>query len=249
MSARIETSGDVNIDDWCWFDVDPRESDGDDGPCVLRADERWAVLRGVGRGGAMSHGPTMPQDLWIALARAIVAAHGDEPMSAYHGEAPRPTTVTLSAVVIAAAVIVIASQCMGCVTARDTARTVVYASAEALDTIDQIEAARYVEAHEAALAASTTLAEYVEAMAPHNEIEAALVEARSVILAARALVAAWDAGAEERWLSVAGCIASAMAHVVSLLEAADVDIPPEVGSALALAATAGAAVCAPGGAS
>jgi hypothetical protein len=153
---------------------------------------------------------------------------------------PPPGAGPAAALLLAVAIAIPSS---GCVTARDTARTIVYGAAEAVDAADAVEAPVYAEAHARALAAATTLDEYFAAMAPHNGIEEALRHAREVIAIARAIVNAWDAGGSERWLAAAGCIADAIGRVVALLEAAGVRVPPEIGGALATVASVGAATC------
>jgi hypothetical protein len=92
---RGTVSGDIYIDEWCWLDVDERESYGDAGPVTLRADERWTSLHGLGRGGPSHCGPCMPWAQWVALAREIVRVHGDEPVSVYRGEAPEPVRASV----------------------------------------------------------------------------------------------------------------------------------------------------------
>lgn len=131
----------------------------------------------------------------------------------------------------------------GCTTARDVARVTVYGASEALVVVDRVEAIEYANAHRRALEAATTAIEYAALMQPHNDIEDALRAAREALLAADAIVDTWDHGGEGRWLAAAGCVASALAHVVAMLEAAHVAIPPELQQVLASTATIGSAVC------
>lgn len=69
-------SDDIDIDGWCWLDVDAESIETDDGKMVRAPDERWCVLRAIGEGGSPHHGPCMPWEKWVELARAILAKHG-----------------------------------------------------------------------------------------------------------------------------------------------------------------------------
>lgn len=137
---------------------------------------------------------------------------------------------------------------LGCgASARDIAAASIVATAEALDRVDVVEAEEYVRAHQRALDAATTAAEYVERMGPHRRLEDAMRVARVALVIGRAAVQTWDAGGEGRWLDAAGCIAVAIAEVMRLLEEAGVVLPDEVRDALRVATAIGAPMCTSGG--
>lgn len=74
FTVRYDTT-DIEVCDWCWLEVDYEE--GDLPGHKRTAEERRCVLRGIGQGGRWHHGPTMPWQAWLALARAVVSEYGD----------------------------------------------------------------------------------------------------------------------------------------------------------------------------
>lgn len=76
MRATVDQCGDIQLDGWCWLDIDPEASESYEETVTLTADQRWCVLRGSGEGGQPHHGPSMPWKAWVALARTVIASYG-----------------------------------------------------------------------------------------------------------------------------------------------------------------------------
>lgn len=150
-------------------------------------------------------------------------------------------------VVWANTILLAALSLAGCGGAPTIGRHLVLTASEALVAVDAATADEYTAAANRALAAAASMPEYRRAMEPWDALEAALRTARSSLLSADAALDAWDQGGSERWLPAAGCVASSLALLAQAIAAAGVEVPPELGEALAIAADIGAPVCAMGG--
>ena len=135
---------------------------------------------------------------------------------------------------------------LGCGGPPRAARVAVLLAAESVAAVDAATATSYTEAAARALDASTTLAEYRATLAPWDGLVQALRVAQSAVRALDASLDAWDAGGAESWIRLAGCAASALAAVARAIEAAGLEIPPDLAQALAMLAGLGAAACSEG---
>ncbi len=122
----------------------------------------------------------------------------------------------------------------GCGGAPRAARVALETTAQGLALGDEVAARAYASKHASALAASTSAAEYSAAMESSNRVEEALRASRAALFAAEHLLDTWDAGGREAWLAAAACLAATLVEVLEAMRAADVEIPPELASAVAL---------------
>lgn len=142
---------------------------------------------------------------------------------------------------VAAALVVL--MCIGCEGPPSVARRSVEIATVVVMDADRLAAERYAAAAAAALEASTTDAEYRARIAPHDALEAALRVAQSTVLAADAALDAWREGGAERWPAMAACIVAALGDVQRALAAVGLRAPPELESALTMAAGFALAAC------
>lgn len=142
-------------------------------------------------------------------------------------ERATPGCLFLVAVVVFSALI---SSCG--LTPRQAARASLDVMALGVRTVDDVSAQAYAERARTALAAAHDMAEYRAAIAPMDDLERALRVADEALLAADRLVAAWDEGGRDHWIGAAACVAEALLDVAAALEAAGLEIPPELVEAL-----------------
>ncbi len=117
-------------------------------------------------------------------------------------------------------------------TPQDTARTVVSVTAAGVRAVDIVSAQAYTDRARTALASFADLAAYRAAMAPVDALEESLRIADQALLAAEAVVDAWDAGGSAQWMAVAACVAAALERIRAAIENAGVTLPAELVSAL-----------------
>lgn len=152
-------------------------------------------------------------------------------------------------IAIPAAAAILAIALSGCGGAPTVARQTMLAVTEAVSVADVAFEPLYTAAAGEALEASATLADYHERVRLWDVAADSFTVAWGTLRAADAALDAWDAGGSERWLPLVGCLALVLVHLATALEAVHFDVPPDLRTALALAATFGPAVCAsPGGA-
>jgi len=131
--------------------------------------------------------------------------------------------------------LVLTSACAA--TPQETARTVIAVTAAGVRSVDIVSAQAYTDRARAALAASSDMTAYRAAMAPIDALEESLRIADQALLAAEAVVDAWDAGGSAQWMAVAACVAAALERIRAAIENAGVTLPAELVSALSTASS------------
>jgi hypothetical protein len=114
---------------------------------------------------------------------------------------------------------------VGCATWQDTARVTVNTGGIVLAETDATFAPAYTEASVTALEESETLAEYKERMKPWDDTVLALKTAADSLRAIEDILDAGIAGAEGRFLQLAGELLSGMQHILELLVGLGVEVP------------------------
>ena len=134
---------------------------------------------------------------------------------------------------------------LGCGGPPAAARTAVGIGVDAVVSLDHTFAETYTARAQAALDASSTMAEYSVAMHDYETARDALHVAAASVLSAESALDAWDAGddAGEGFFAAAGCVAVALGHLRDAIIAIGIVPPKELDDALALVVGFGTAVC------
>lgn len=115
---------------------------------------------------------------------------------------------------------------------RDTARDVVVYAAHAGSTIDRSFAQDYARAAAEALQAAESAAEYRAAMEPWDAVTQALATLRGVLLTAESALDSWEAGGEQRWIPLAGCVLQSLVRLEQTMQVVGLPIPSSLHDAL-----------------
>jgi hypothetical protein len=153
----------------------------------------------------------------------------------------------LLAVVFAICLALLLSSLPACgASALEQAQTTISATATAVVVVDQETAEIYTAHAQAALDRAATMAEYMDAMRPLDDVEGALRFARKSLLSAQAALDAWRE--TDNWHDFAAaipCVTASLRHLAEALNDAGVEPPPEIGRAVALAEAFGGACTEP----
>lgn len=112
------------------------------------------------------------------------------------------------------------------------ARVAIAATAEAVSIADAYIATAYANRSIEALESSDSLGEYLSMMRPLDAVEASLRAARVSLLVAQGALDARDAGATRNALA---CMYAALAALYDEAERAEIQLPPELSTAMRLA--------------
>lgn len=121
----------------------------------------------------------------------------------------------------------------GCgATPEQTARHTVDAIGVGINIADQVSAQQYTDRARAALAASTSMAEYQASMATMDAVERTLRVADVALHIADAAVRVWNQGGVASWPQALSCVVGALVGIRDAFVAAGIELPVELTAAL-----------------
>lgn len=139
------------------------------------------------------------------------------------------------------ALAVLSSACGGA--GIQTTRSALLITDGVVDRIDAEVAPLAEDAHERALAESTSREEYDRRMQPWVRVSSAITGVQAALLASAITVEAVESGQDGDVLGAIGCTVEALAELAAMLPDVGVDVPPTLRTAIALLAELAGDVC------